>query len=50
MRYGDVYLHSISIMGENILSIELILISHATTTKTYYKSATSDENILGIRK
>jgi hypothetical protein len=53
LSYRDVHLHSSSISRENIdiLSIDLAL-NHGqtTTTKTYCKRATSDENILGIRK
>ena len=45
------YLHSASRNRENIvLYIELVLKSDTPTTKTYYERATSDENILGIRK
>ena len=49
MSYRDVYLHFTSIIRENILSIELVVKSDTTTTKTY-KIAASDEDILGIRK
>ena len=34
----------------DILYIELVLKSNTTTTKTYYKWATSDEDILSIRR
>ena len=51
LSYRDVYLRSASISREIIvLYIELVLKSDTTTTKTYYESATSDENILGISK
>ena len=48
----DVHLCSTSISRVNIdiLYIELVLKSDTTTTKTYCKRATSDEDILGIRK
>ena len=49
LRYRDVYLHSTIISRENILSIELVLKSDITTTKTY-KSAVSDEDILSIQE
>ena len=51
MSYRDVHLHSTSIskMNIDILYIELVLKSD-TTTKTYSKRATSDEDILGVRK
>ena len=46
-----VYLDSTSISREIIvLYIELAKITDTTTTKTYYKSATSDEDIPGIGK
>ena len=51
MSYRNLYLHSTSIINENILSIELLLKSDVNnTTKTHRKCATSDESILGIRK
>ena len=46
----DVYLRSTSVSRKNVLSIELVLKSDTSTMKTYYKSATSDENIMGIFK
>ena len=50
LSYRNVFLHSTSIGKDIVLYIELVLKSETTTTKTYYKSATSDEDILGIRK
>ena len=56
MSYRDVYLLSTSISRENIdvdivLSIELtIKLDTTTSIKTYIKRATTDEDILGIRK
>ena len=42
--------YSTSIRRENILSIELVLKLDTTTSKSYYKSSASDEDILGCRK
>ena len=52
LSYRDVHLHSTSISRVNIdiLYIGLVLKSDITTTKTHCKRATSDEDILGIRK
>ena len=51
MSYRDVYLYSTSIIWENILAIELVLKSQTQLQqKIYYKSTTSDEDILSIRK
>ena len=52
MSYRDVHLRFTSISRVIIdnLYIELVLKSDTTTAKTYCKRATSDEDILGIRK
>ena len=53
LSYIYVHLHSTSISRENIdivLSIELVLKSDTTISKTHSKRATSDDEILGIRK